>query len=1172
MKTVYSQKSFSISHWNIKGSHDPIFGCKFQLPELINNITKYDINILSETWGCSHEIHIPNYEMKTIPPNKIKGKKSGRLSGGLTIFYRKYLKSKLDFTKLQTNYMWIKLNNFKSFNPLNGNANSLYICAVYMPPDSSPYFKDDIFYDLNSDINDLINSKIPTLLCGDFNGRTGSLLDFIPHTGGEHTPDLLGSVTTQINTHRRNSDPECNSHGKKLINLCLENNLRIVNGRCLGDSFGRATFVSPVGGKSLIDYTITSDSFFNNINSLVVKPLTHISDHCQVITNINTLMNLDLQNPSSSCNYKWKNLPKAFQWKKESAEAYKAALNNSKIKEKIHYFKTEQFPENSKGVEQANSIITEILCKAANLSLPTKLHRKHKTTKPKKWFNKDCERARISFKKSSNASHRNPSDAALIRESAKKLKEFKKVCKAQQTKFWDDRNEQLQNSNDGNFWNVWKNCNENLSNKTPNVCDGKVWETYYTKLFSNHINKNNDSSKLVNHKKISKENATFLNKLTNCQELKKILKMLKNGKSPGIDRISNEMIKHSFEILKDCFTKLFNLILTVGCVPDIWCKGLITPVHKNGDPSDPDNFRPICVLSCLCKFFTNILNKRLCLVCKAEKLIHISQIGFVEGHRTSDHIFGLKTLINSYTRTRKNKKLYACFVDFRKAYDSVWHDGLFSKLELMNINGNFLEIIRNLYSKSICAIKIQSKATNFFRCERGVRQGCPLSPILFNIFLNDLPYELEKCNPDSLQLPNGELISCLMYADDIVILAKNPEALQKLLDCTNSFCNTWGMTVNPVKTKCITFSSKNRKNNKDFFNIGTSQLENVTEYTYLGLKINAVGSVKNSLGMLNDKANRAKFALNNIAKLKEVPVRTAVRLFDAAVLPILTYGSEIWALNLTLDHDKWDETPIERAHLNFIKHILGVNRSTNNILCRAELGRYPINIHINSKIINFYKHVKSKPNETIVHQAYLLDKQLSQRYIETGTLQQHITNFCHIYPRTLPLSKRLIKKTLKSKYEQIWKDKLSLTSRGIHYSTFKTNISYEVYLDKVRCRKFRRSLTKLRLSDHRLMIEQGRKMKPKIPQNKRTCKLCFSLEAQKIENEEHFLFECPWRKYIGYRQAFTKEILQLVPLYELMNSKQKFIYLVNNEDREICQRFSKFISHMSKEREEALLL
>ena len=104
------------------------------------------------------------------------------------------------------------------------------------------------------------------------------------------------------------------------------------------------------------------------------------------------------------------------------------------------------------------------------------------------------------------------------------------------------------------------------------------------------------------------------NKLTSHQELKKILKILKNGKSPGIDRISNEMIKHSFEILKDCCVKLFNLVITVGCVPSIWCKGLITPVHKKGDPLNPDNFRPICVLSCLCKSFTNVLNSGLYLV------------------------------------------------------------------------------------------------------------------------------------------------------------------------------------------------------------------------------------------------------------------------------------------------------------------------------------------------------------------------------------------------------------------------------------------------------------------------------------------------------------------------------------------------------------------------------
>ena len=98
--------------------------------------------------------------------------------------------------------------------------------------------------------------------------------------------------------------------------------------------------------------------------------------------------------------------------------------------------------------------------------------------------------------------------------------------------------------------------------------------------------------------------------------------------------------------------------------------------------------------------------------------------------------------------------------------------------------------------------------------------------------------------------------------------------------------------------------NKNKRNKKDVFTIGTTELENVTEYTYLGLKINATGSFQNSLDMLSEKANRAKFALNNKAKLKQIPVKTALRLFDAVVLPILTYGSEAWALHLTLDHDK----------------------------------------------------------------------------------------------------------------------------------------------------------------------------------------------------------------------------------------------------------------------------
>ena len=143
-----------------------------------------------------------------------------------------------------------------------------------------------------------------------------------------------------------------------------------------------------------------------------------------------------------------------------------------------------------------------------------------------------------------------------------------------------------------------------------------------------------------------------------------------------------------------------------------------------------------------------------------------------------------------------------------------------------------------------------------------------------------------------------------MDADDIIIPSRSPEGLQKLVENTNIYCNKRKMTVNKSKTECTTFSLKNKNNTKDVFAIGSGHLENVNEFTDLGLKIHAASSLSSSATMLSSKGNEAKFTLSNIAKLKQIPVETAIYHFDAAVLPIITYGSEIWALNATLDHDE----------------------------------------------------------------------------------------------------------------------------------------------------------------------------------------------------------------------------------------------------------------------------
>ena len=219
---------------------------------------------------------------------------------------------------------------------------------------------------------------------------------------------------------------------------------------------------------------------------------------------------------------------------------------------------------------------------------------------------------------------------------------------------------------------------------------------------------------------------------------------------------------------------------------------------------NPENYRPICVLSCICKVFCNLLNTRLTGSLNKNNVIHKAQIGFVENHRTSDHVFTLKSVIAKHVNTTSRGRIYGCFVDFKKSYDSVWHKGLFTKLENLNVNSVFINIIKDMYSKSLCAVTVMNSRTEFFSFKRGVRQGCSLSPILFNIYLNDLLTEVED-KRHSVQLGDEQYITCLAYADDILILSKSAIGLQRSLDILDRFCNTWNMKVDIEKTKCITF-------------------------------------------------------------------------------------------------------------------------------------------------------------------------------------------------------------------------------------------------------------------------------------------------------------------------------------------------------------------------------
>ena len=169
----------------------------------------------------------------------------------------------------------------------------------------------------------------------------------------------------------------------------------------------------------------------------------------------------------------------------------------------------------------------------------------------------------------------------------------------------------MNKTNTNLFWDIWKDFREDVANQDLPLKDGDIWENYYKKLFSNKLNERQrlrDDELLQNYVgqkqlEIPKQINKNLNRKISHHELNTVIKRLKLGKAVGIDVISNEMLKLGFPYLKECLLKLFNLTVKANIVPSDWCMGLISPIFKLDDKLIPDNYRGICVISCLSKLF-----------------------------------------------------------------------------------------------------------------------------------------------------------------------------------------------------------------------------------------------------------------------------------------------------------------------------------------------------------------------------------------------------------------------------------------------------------------------------------------------------------------------------------------------------------------------------------------
>ena len=942
--------------------------------------------------------------------------------------------------------------------------------------------------------------------------------------------------------------------GKKLIDLCKTHDLQILNGRTLGDLNGSFTFFDRQQGASTIDYGIVSDSLQPLIKSFLVQEQTEISQHSKIVVRIKNLKETIAPDKEKD-KYPWIETPKKYIWDDESGLELARALSSSELTQDIE--ELNQLLDAGL-VKPASDKLTSLYTKAADLVLRVRQPKrqgnhpfKHKQ-KPKKWFDNECRTLKNLCRKLAISKKQNPTDKETRARHAMVLKEYRQLCTKKRFEFEKKQVNQLDqmlSEDHTEFWRKWKTFGDSYNNKkTPNV-DGHRWEKYFRKLYEETTSKELPPLQPV-QADLSKLNAPFT-----WDELLKAIHKLKNNKAAGLDKLTSEFFKASPENIKKLVLRLTNTMYTKHVVPTDKVLGVISPLHKEGPTEDPDNYRGICISSALTKLLSTMMNTRLCSFIEENQILNKEQIGFTKENRCPDHIFTMKSVVNKYVDDKKGK-IFACFIDFRKAFDTVWHEGLFYKLRQLGIKGNFLETLQNIYKNTKCAIKLDDKLTQFFPCKKGVRQGDPLSPTLFNLYLNDLFKELRSQNCDPVNLNGTDNFNGLAYADDIVLLSTSKEGLQRALDITEKFCQKWKLTINHSKTKSMVFSRGNQKINT-VFTIGGIELENVKEFKYLGILIHKKScSFNPTMKYLRIKATRAVYALRSKVNINNLPLKVALKLFDSIIKPILLYGSEVWEPFLNQNAEKWDQNDVEKTYTQFLKQILGVNRSTTTMMVRGELNRHSLQEEILRRNINYAGYIYNKEMAPYVKQAfqYEMTREVTKTTFFTSmdryTEELHnALGYClpysNPYENLSQLSRAKQKEISSEVFQRKWKDSLELSTKADTYREFKPNMKYELYLDHPN-RKERVSMTKLRLSDHKLMIEEGRHRRPLIPRPERTCHMCHG----EVEDETHFMTDC---KLYGSQNSYWNNIYRTVPQISTHNNKNKFIYIMTQEDPELTK-------------------
>ena len=595
----------------------------------------------------------------------------------------------------------------------------------------------------------------------------------------------------------------------------------------------------------------------------------------------------------------------SFKWEESNKLAYKAEMQKPAVITKVT-----QLLNSNDNCETLLKETEKIMIEAAKGSakLKTGSSRPHKTKKvaPKKWFDTECYNTRKQLRSIQNAMRRDPTNPHIRGQFFVICKKYRRMMKTKRREYKDyllNSLSELECSNPKLFWKTLDKLKDSDRHRQDedikNIGADEWYEHFKSLSLKKFEDKSFDDELYSFEERSTQDEFTTLDTRFSMQEIKMAIRKLKNNKANGSDLISNEMLKLGINQLTPIIQKLFNMTLESGQFPKEWNKSYQVPIHKSGEKTECGNYRGISICSCFGKLFTSVMQKRLLDYLETENKLSKFQAAFRKGYGTNDHIFSLRSLINKYVFASK-EKLYACFVDFRRAFPSVWREAMLLKTLRLGIGGKFYRIIKSMYQGDCCQVKLPDGITPPFKPDIGIKQGDGLSPLLFCIFLDDIVDYIDTTT-DAPQLANQN-VNCLMYADDLVLLSKTETGMQTMLEKLNRYCETWHLEINKKKTKIMIFNKSSNKSKQDNYNfcLGNHKLNLCCEYTYLGIKFTRLGNLKEAAIQLKEKAQKAWFAVRSILNSNKIHKPNLwLKLFDTMVKPILTYGGETWIQDFT---------------------------------------------------------------------------------------------------------------------------------------------------------------------------------------------------------------------------------------------------------------------------------